>query len=62
MHICSTKSKIDRRKENFCEYVSREWATHHMSELIIRMGDLNGHVGREIDGFQWVHREFNIDE
>ena len=39
---------------NFCEDLSREWTTHHMSELIIGMGDFNGHVVRNIDGFQRV--------
>ena len=38
-------------EENVYEDLSREWTTHQMSEMIIRMGDLNGHVGRNIDGF-----------
>ena len=33
-----------------------------MSELIIGMGDHNGHVGRNIDGFQGVHGGSIIDE
>ena len=28
--------------------------------MIIRMEDLNGHIGRNIDGFQGVHRRFSI--
>ena len=28
---------------------SRKWTIHHMSKLIIGMGDFNGHVGRNID-------------
>ena len=47
-------------KEIFCEDLSREWTTHHMNGLIIRMGDFNGHVGKDIDGFQGVHRVFSI--
>ena len=31
-----------------------------MSELIIGMGDLNGHVGRNSDGFQGAHGGFSI--
>ena len=31
-----------------------------MSELIIGMGGLNGHVGRNIDGFQGVYGGFSI--
>ena len=37
--------------------LSRECLTHHTRELIIGMGDLNGHVGRIIDGF---HGGFGI--
>ena len=33
-----------------------------MSELIIRLGDLNGHVGRNIDGFKKVHGGISIGE
>ena len=44
--------KSMEEKENAYEDLSREWITYHMSELIIGMGDLNGHVGRNIDGFQ----------
>ena len=47
-------------KEFFYEDLSREWTTHHMSELIIGMGDFNGHVARNIDGFQGVHGGFSI--
>ena len=60
MGICSTKWKIMEQKEFFYEDLSREWTTHHTSELIIRMGDLNGHVGINIDGFQRVQAGFSI--
>ena len=33
-----------------------------MSELIIRMGDFNGHFGGSIVGFHGVHRGFSIGE
>ena len=39
-------------KEFSNEDPSREWTTHHTSEMIIGMGDLNGHVERKIYGFQ----------
>ena len=51
MRICSTKWKMDRRIF-LDEDLSREWATHHTRELIIGMGDINGHVGRNIDELQ----------
>ena len=33
-----------------------------VSELITGMGDLNGHVGRNIDGFKAVHGGLGIGE
>ena len=49
-----------KKKIFFSEYLSREWITHHTSELIIVMGDLNVHVGRGIDGSQGVHGGLSI--
>ena len=54
--------QIDGRKEHFYEDQSGEWTTHHKRELIIRIGDLNGHVGRNIDGFRGVNGGFSIGE
>ena len=51
---------IDRRKRIFYEDQSGKWTTHHTSELFIGMGDPNGHVGRNIGGFQRVHEGFSI--
>ena len=48
------------KQKNLYEDLSREWATHHTSELIIRIGDPNGHVGMIIVGFQGVHGEISI--
>ena len=51
--VCTYASQSGKSIENFLqEYLSKVWTTHHMSELIIRMGDLNRHVGRNIDVFQ----------
>ena len=51
MRVFSSRWKIDGRKKNLYEDLSREWTTHHTSELIIGMGEINRHVGRNIDGF-----------
>ena len=39
------RGKSMEEKEHFYEDLSREWTTHHTSELIIGKGDFNGHVG-----------------
>ena len=57
------QSGISMGKKDFpYEDLSREWTTHHIRELIIGMGDFNGHVGRDIDGFQGVLRGSSIGE
>ena len=43
-------------KKNFYdEDLSRELSTNHTSQLTIGMRNINGHVGRNIDGLQGVH-------
>ena len=49
-----------QKKKISYEDLSREWTTHHTSDLIIRMGDFNGHVGENIDVFQGVHGGYTI--
>ena len=60
MKIDTYTGKSMEEKEFFYEDLSREWTTHHMSELIIRMGNFNGHVGRNIDGFQGVMEDLAL--
>ena len=52
--------KLDEDKELYYEDLSRELTTHHVIERIVGMGYFNGHVGRNIDGFQGVHRGFSL--
>ena len=42
--------------------LSREWTTHHKSEQVIGMGDVNGHAGRNNDGFKAVLVGLSIGE
>ena len=51
MHMLHIVGNRWKKVNFFKEDLSREWTTHHVSELIIGMGDINGHVGRNIDGF-----------
>ena len=54
--------KVENRwkKDFFNEDLSREWTTHHMSELVIGIVDNNRHDGKNIDGFQGVHRGLSV--
>ena len=29
---------------------------HRVGNFVMCLGDSNGHVGRHIDGFDWVHK------
>ena len=35
---------------------------HSAGDLVMRMGNLNGHVGRHIDGFDGVHGGYGVDQ
>ena len=52
--------KFMEEKYNFYEDLSREYTIHHTSELNIGMGDINGHVGRNIDGILSDHGGVSI--
>ena len=52
---------VKNRWKNFLS-LSREWTTYHTSEPIIRMKDLNGHVGRNIDEFHGAFGRLSIGE
>ena len=54
--------KVENQWKKREKNLSREWTTHHTSELIIGMVDFDGHVGRNIDGFLGVHEGFSISE
>ena len=51
-----------KEKDFFYGGLFGEWTTHLTSELIIGMGDINGYVGGNIDGFKGVHGGYSIDE
>ena len=35
--------------------MANEWGLQNPSEVILGIGDFNGHIGRRIDGFEGVH-------
>ena len=43
-------------KERFYDDLRSEWDLHKMGELVLGMGDFNGHVGKLIQG-EGVHGE-----
>ena len=56
------RSGMRMEEKDFYVDLSREWPNHHTSELIIKIGDFDGHAGRNIDGFHRVHVGIIIGE
>ena len=60
MSICSPGWKI-RVPERLIYYnMASECNLQNPSEVVLDMGDFNGHVGRRIDGFGGVHGGYAI--
>ena len=49
-------------KERFYDDLRSEWDLHSMGELVFSMGDLNGHVGKQIKGYEGAHGGNGIGE
>ena len=55
MRACSTKWKKFGRKTLFCDELKDEWDMHSEDDTVMCLGDINGHIGSHIDGFDEVH-------
>ncbi|XP_067052694.1 uncharacterized protein [Acropora muricata] len=42
-------------KDHFYDDLRSEWDLHSVGELVLSMGDFNGHVGKRIEGYENVH-------
>ena len=42
-------------EQSFYDELKGEWDMHSAYNLVVCLGDFNGHVGGHIDGFDWVH-------
>ena len=45
----------DVQKKKLFYYLKGEWNMHSAGDLVMCMGDINGHMGRHVDGFYGVH-------
>ena len=54
--------RMGAEKERFYDDLRSEWDLHSMGELVLAMGDFNGHVGKQIEGYEGVHRGNGIRE
>ena len=61
--ICAYDSQVGRsecEKDQFHNDNASEWDLQNPSEVVLDLGDFNGHVGRRIDGFEGVHGGYGI--
>ena len=47
--------RTNAEKDQFYDALASEWELHNEGELVLGMGDFNGHVGKWIEGFEGVH-------
>ena len=56
--ICVYAPQSGRRleeKQSFYDDLKCEWDMYSADDLVMCLGDFNGHVGRHIDSFDGVH-------
>ena len=46
----------DAEKVRFYDEMGSEWDLGSSSEIIVSLGDFNGHVGKYAEGFEGMHR------
>ena len=40
------------RKQSFNDYLKGEWDMHSANDIVMCFGDINGHIGRHLDGIR----------
>jgi len=49
-------------KHNFYDELVSEWGLCSPGQMVLGLGDFNGHVGKHIDGFENVHGRNGIGD
>ena len=49
-------------RQSFYDELKCEWDMHSADHLVMCLGDSSGHIGRHIDGFDWVHGGYGAGE
>ena len=47
-------------EERFYQEMAREWSVANENELVLGLGDFNGHVGKCVEGFEGIHGGYGI--
>ena len=51
-----------KENQSFYDELKCVWDMHSADDLIMCLGDFNGHVGMHIDGFDGVHRGYGVGQ
>ena len=54
--------EVWRKKQSFNDELKCEWDKHSADDLFMCLGDINGHVGRHINGFDGVHGGYGLSQ
>ena len=54
--------EVLEEKQSFYDEPKCEWDMHSAGDLVMYLGDINGHIGRHIDGFNGVHGGFGVGQ
>ena len=49
-------------KNHFYEEMKDEWSVKSNDEIVLNLKNFNGHIGKEIEGFEGVHGGYGIGE
>ena len=49
-------------KQKFYDEMARVWDLKNSSDMVLGLGDFNGHVGKKSEGFEGVHGGYGIGE
>ena len=52
--------RTDIEKERFYEELTHEWSMANANEMVLGLGDFNGHVGKYAEGFEGIHGGYGI--
>ena len=59
-HVPQCRSSL--KKQSFYEELECEWDMHSAGDLVACIGDINGHIGRHIDGLDGIHRWYGVGQ
>ena len=53
--MCLWSRVAATEKEHFYDDLRSKWDLHSVCELVLGMGDFNGHVGKQSESYEDVH-------